>query len=628
MSNAGLGAKLRYRFDNIMARGNVAVIALLGVISLGWVVIAGLVAWIFKVFPLDEDNNAADYDVIEATWRQLTFTLDPGTFSGDLGWGWRLLSLLTTLFGVLVVASLIGVVSAAFDDQITKLRKGKSSVIESGHTVILGWNPKVFTIISELVVANESERRPAIVILADRDRVDMEDEIREKVGSTANTRVICRSGDPLDQDEVLRANPFEAKSIIVLSDDESTDPDATTIKTALALTNHVARPESDISIVGEIRHPSNLGVAQLVGKHEAQWILPLETISKLTVQTCRQSGLSRVYSELLQFEGDEMYFTEQPSLVGKTYLECQYHFATSTVVGIVSDDHSILNPPVDRVLAEGEQLIVIAEDDSTIELAEPVAPDKSKLGTVTPGPSAAERTLIVGSHSQLPLILEELSEYSPAGSQVTVVSDKKLPKLGTYANLAVDRVEGDTTERELLISLEPHSYDHILVLAYRDHLDIETADSRTLITLLHLRELAAEYGQDFNIVSEMLDDRNRRLAEITKADDFIVSDNLISRMMAQISENAELNEIYSGLFSADGAEIYLRPASWYVQLHTPVDFYTVLEGAARRNETAIGYRERTPSTSGDGNAKIRINPPKTEQRVYDEDDLIIVFAED
>jgi voltage-gated potassium channel Kch len=619
----GLGARLRYRFDNLMARGNVAVIGLLGLISLAWVLLAGFVARLFGIFPEDEQ-----YTAIEAIWRQLTFTLDPGTFSGDVGWQWRLLSLLTTLFGVLVVASLIGVISAAFDDQITQLRKGKSAVIESGHTVILGWNPKVFTIVAELAVANESEHKPAIVILADRDRVDMEEELKEKVGSTKNTRVICRSGDPLDQDEILRANPFAAKSIIVLSDDDATDPDAMTIKTTLALTNHPSRPEGEISIVGEVRHPSNLGIAHMVGKEEAQWVLPLETISKLTVQTCRQSGLSRVYSELLQFEGDEMYFTEQPSLVGKTYLECQFQFPSSTVIGIVNDEGAVLNPPVDRVLAAGEQLVVIAEDDSTIALGTPGEPDMTQLSTVEPTPSAMERTLIVGSHSQLPLILSELNEYSPAGSQVTVVSDQPLPALGNYPELTLDVRSGDTTDRDLLVSLEPHTYDHILVLAYREHLDIETADSRTLITLLHLRELASEYGQDFNIVSEMLDDRNRRLAEVTKADDFIVSDNLISRMMAQISENAQLNEIYSGLFSADGAEIYLRPASWYVQLGVPVTFNTVLAGAAKRGETAIGFRERTPESSGDGQATICINPAKTDERVYDEADLIIVFAED
>ncbi|NTV40173.1 MAG: potassium transporter TrkA, partial [Demequinaceae bacterium] len=163
MNAPTLVTRVRYWFDNTMARGTSAVIGLLGLVSLAWILVAGFIAWAFQ---LKQDGSS--YSYIEATWRQLTFTLDPGTFSGDVGVAWLTLSLLTTLFGVLVVASLIGVVSAAFDDKISELRKGKSNVLESGHTVIVGWNSKVFTIISELVVANESERKPVIVILADR----------------------------------------------------------------------------------------------------------------------------------------------------------------------------------------------------------------------------------------------------------------------------------------------------------------------------------------------------------------------------------------------------------------------------------------------------------------------------
>jgi len=487
MKKPSIGARLRYRFDNVMARGTSSVILLLGLISLGWVLLAGLIAMVFGLGPDDEK-----YGFIEATWRQLTFTLDPGTFSGDNGWDWRLPSLLTTLFGVLVVASLIGVISSAFDDLITKLRKGKSAVIENGHTVILGWNPKVFTIISELVVANESERKPAIVVLADRDRVDMEEEIREKVGSTRNTRVVCRSGNPLDQDELLRANPFAARSIIVLGDEDVPDADAITIKTTLALTNHPSRPEGDIAIVGEIQHHNNLGVAQLVGKHEAQWVLPVETISKLTVQTCRQSGLSRVYSELLQFEGDEMYFSEQPSLTGLTYLECQLRFAHSTVVGVVNAEGSVLNPPADRILAAGEQLILIAEDDSTIAVTAAGTPDAAGVSTVAAPEPAPEQTLILGSHSQLPLILSELSEYSPPGSSATVVSDHPLPELSDYSGLRVDFQVGDTADRDVITALDPGSYDHILVLAYRDDLDMDCrlAHSDHLASLARTRQRA------------------------------------------------------------------------------------------------------------------------------------------
>jgi len=623
MNTPSFATRVRYWFDNTMARGTSAVIGLLAAVSLAWILVVGFIAWAFDLAPTEER-----YGYIEATWRQLTFTLDPGTFSGDTNWTWLALSLLTTLFGVLVVASLIGVVGAAFDDKITELRKGKSNVLESGHTVIVGWNSKVFTIIAELVTANESERKPVIVVLANRDKLEMEEAIREKAGDTKNTKVICRSGNPLDQDELLRANPYQAKSIIVLGDEDSSDPDSMTIKTTLALSNHPRRPTGAISIVGEVRDPSNLEAARLVGKEEARWVLPLEMISKLTVQTCRQSGLSTVYSELLRFEGDEIYFTDQAELAGLTYLECQMRFASSTVIGVATADGPVVNPGPERVLIAGEQLIVIAEDDSTITITPAGVPDLSKVTGVGKDESKPERTLILGSNSQLPLMLGEFNEYVAPGSVVTVVSNHPLPELGTHTHFMIDARDGDTSDRRTLSSLEPGSYDHVLVLAYRDHLEAEAADAKTLVTLLLLREIADASDLDLNIVSEMLDDRNRKLAEVTKADDFIVSDNLMSLMMSQISENPELGALYNGLFAAEGAEIYLRPVEWYVALDTPVDFYTVAAGAAQRGETAIGFRDVTPTGAGDGQAAIRINPSKAEPRTYSAGDRIIVFAED
>ena len=48
-------------------------------------------------------------------------------------------------------------------------------------------------------------------------------------------------------------------------------------------------------------------------------------------------------------------------------------------------------------------------------------------------------------------------------------------------------------------------------------------DAKTLVTLLHLRDMAQKDETPFSIVSEMLDLRNRELAEATQVDDFIVS---------------------------------------------------------------------------------------------------------
>jgi hypothetical protein len=130
-------------------------------------------------------------------------------------------------------------------------------------------------------------------------------------------------------------------------------------------------------------------------------------------------------------------------------------------------------------------------------------------------------------------------------------------------------------------------------------------------------------GVPFTITSEMLDDRNRELAEVTKVDDVIVSDKLISLLVTQISENEHLTEVFDELFSADGSELYMRPAGDYVKLGEATTFRTLVESAARRGEVAIGYR--IVGAEGGG---VVVNPSKSEPIELRESDRVVVLAED
>jgi hypothetical protein len=196
----------------------------------------------------------------------------------------------------------------------------------------------------------------------------------------------------------------------------------------------------------------------------------------------------------------------------------------------------------------------------------------------------------------------------------------------TLQNQALHFHTADTTKRKVLEGLDLASYRHIIVMSYSDALEMQLADARTLVTLLHLRDIADRRSLRFSIVSEMLDVRNRNLAEITQADDFIVSDRLISLMMAQVATNKALNAVFADLFDTDGAEVYLKPMSDYVQTGVAVDFYTVLESARRRNETAIGYRLEVNSNNKDMQYGVVINPNKTDTVTFDATDRVIVLA--
>ena len=622
------GERLRYWFDNWMARGPIALMALLGIATVGFVAILGTVAWIVLTLIGDTDNLGDESQTpLDLIWRSLMRTLDPGTMGGDQEWPFRIMMLIVTIGGLVIVASLIGIVSGAFDSKVEELRKGRSRVLEHDHTLILGWSTKVFPIIREICIANLSRGKSAIVILADRDKVEMEDDIKAQVGDLGTTKIIVRSGDPMNLAELEVANPHTARSIIVLAPDEADDPDATVIKTTLAVTNNPHRKDGTYHIVGELQHPGNLEAATLVGRDEAHWVLSTELISRITVQTCRQSGLSVVYSELLDFDGAEIYFTEQPSLVGSTYFDAQLAFATSAVMGLVRGGKVTLNPSADTVIGSGDLIIVIAEDDDAVALAEPGTPDLSVVSDSTVEPATPEATLVLGHNEGLKLMLAELDGYSTARSRVTIVADVDEPGFDGLVNLDVSFQRGDPTSRAVLDALYVHEFDHIIVLAAKETLPAQRADAKTLITLLHLRDIAVKKGSNLNVVSEMIDDRNRELAEVTQADDFIVSDQLISLMLSQLSENKRLTDVFDELFASSGAEIYLRPAHLYVAPGVEADFYAVLEAARRRGETALGYRLEEFARNSERDYGVAVNPTKTEKRVFAPGDKVIVLAD-
>ena len=76
-------------------------------------------------------------------------------------------------------------------------------------------------------------------------------------------------------------------------------------------------------------------VINMVGEDDhVQAVLTRDLIARVVAQTSRQSGLSIVYTELMNFGGDEIYFQHEPALAGKTYGEALLMYEDSCVIGI------------------------------------------------------------------------------------------------------------------------------------------------------------------------------------------------------------------------------------------------------------------------------------------------------
>jgi ion channel POLLUX/CASTOR len=626
--------RFRYAFDALMARGAWALIAWHLVLALAAVVLVSLLVAALGLTPADPDGAGEPIGFLALVWTTLMHAIDPGTITGDDQPGpFRALMMLATVLGILLVGSLVAVLVASVSERFDELRKGRSRVLESDHSLIVGWSRQIFTICEELAQANLSRGGGVIVIYAEHDKVWMEDELRGKVGDTGKTKIVVRSGDPSDPDGLAVVAPEQARAIVVLAP-EGADDDTEVIRALLAVGRSSAAPGRTQHVVTELRNPRNLAVARLTSARRTEVLEVGDLVAKIAVQTCLQAGLSVVYEELLSFRGDEIYFVDAGPVVGLSFGDALQQFEDCTLLGVREREGAVaLNPGMDRVIAAGEQIIVIAADDDRIRAAPWTgAVDEAAIAASPSSRSGPERTLILGWNSRVPAIVAGIDAYVAAGSEVEVVSadpraaailDELRPSLG---QVALGHRFGDVSDRQVLDALAPRTWNHVMVLPADRIAGATQADAQVLVALLHLRDLAQELDRPFSVVSEVRDVRSRDLAEVARADDFIISDRFIGLLLAQIAENADLAPVFAELFDPSGSEIYLRPASDYLIGEAEIELRTLVEVGRRRGEIVIGVRIMALSKDAERNFGIQINPPKSTRMRLCASDRVIVLA--
>ncbi|MCX4821465.1 NAD-binding lipoprotein [Streptomyces sp. NBC_01142] len=624
---ASVGQRARYWFDNTLSGGTSVLVGWLAAACLAVVLPASAVlVWTDRQTPATLSGKLA------AVWKSAGQTLRLG---GEVGPPLRMvLSVLLALVALLYVSTLVSLITTGMSEKLLALRRGRSAVLEEGHAVVLGWSEQVATVVSELVTANANRRCATVAVLADQDKTGMEEALETRVGATGRTRLICRSGSPTDPADLARVSPGTADAILVLPCERPPE-DGEIVKTLLALRAAVG-DDGRARVVAAVRD-DRYRLAATLAAGPGGVVLEIDDITaRLVVQAARQPGLSVVHQDLLDFAGDEFYTVAEPTLTGRTFGEALLAHATSSVVGLVRGGAVALNPPSGTVILPGDLLVVIAQDDDTTVLsAVPPSVDHTVIVERPPVTARPERVLLLGWNRRAPRIVGQLASYTVPGSVLDVVAE------GGYATAAAvraaDAAAGDTlavvlrhgepTRPETLNEVDAASYDSVIVLGPDRGQGDDEPDDRALVTLLLLRALEQASGREIPVVTEMTDDRNRVLAPVRPGADFIVSGKLIGQLMAQISQNWHLAELFEELFSPDGNGIRLRPAAHYVRPECDATFATVVESARRRGECAIGYR--SPAHAGtQADHGIRINPHKaTVRRWTDRDEVIVIAGE-
>lgn len=604
----GFRAKLRYHVDAFIGGGAGKQLAFLAVLTVAFIFFFSLTGLILG---LDAANNITGNVFergYEIAWFYFGRVIDSGTFVGEAGFLNRIVSTGVTVAGVVVAGLLISALAGNFQQALESIRKTGAPVMEEGHFLILGWSEKIYSVIDQLSEAYAAQGRITVVVMAERDKVQMEDDLYDKVQSQHRVKLVVRSGSSVVLNDLAKVSFDRAKAIVVLVDDADVDDpdkaDARIMKTLMAIFNHpdAKSVASQLRVTAEVMQSHNQELAVIASNHRARVVKTNEMISKIILQTARIAGLSLVYDELLRFEGNEIHFKKIPPVVGKRFGEILLDFPNGLLVGVAKSDGSghVLNPPADHVMGADEELLILAEDSRIA-----YQPFQGQLPALPPIDSSAqkkvEHMLVLGWNPKIFPMIKEFDDYVAPGSTLTLVNSlteeergaQIEEKVGEVGTVQLRHLVGQFTSRNLMDQLQPQNYPLVMVLGDAvESKSAEEADTRAIIALLLLRDCARRSGLAPNqrVCSEILDPKNRELAATTRINDIVISNEMVSMVLAQITYEPRVQAVLEDLLRSEGSETYVKPIELYCPLGQPTTIEYLILAAKARNECLLGVQ--------------------------------------
>jgi hypothetical protein len=642
----GARAAFKYAFDNFMSRGGLSVFIALMCLFVAAIAVVAILRFTANVVAPQESTAA----LRDQWWLSFLQIADGGSIAEDTGSNAvnRVVGIVALLLGMVLFSSLVAFITSQFEAMLTEMRKGKSNVIETGHTLILGFGDRVLEIIRELVIANESEKDAAIVVLAEKEKDEMDDFFRDRVEDAKTTRIVTRSGSTSSIYLLKRAAISSAKSVVILNDAAEDAPhaekalaDARVLKTILAVISCTGE-EAMPPIVAELHLRSKQRLALNISDRIA--IIDEHSIlAKLMVQTSRISGLAQVYDHLVGFEGNEFYFHRPDEGWGaKTYGDLIFHFPTCCVLGLRTAEGVIkINPDRNEPVGVDDEALLLAEDDSTISYSPTRVATTGAVAIrpASPLPKAVERQLIIGWSQKTPTIIDEYSNYLIDGSCIDVLAadpdDAKKKEFAAiqerHPTIAMRLLEADIDNPEILPSLRPERYDNVIILSGEGGV-AELLDSDTIAILLAFRQYFRARGDPdlkTQLITEVADSENIDVIKETGVKDFLISNQFVSKIYAQVSENQDVLKVYEDLFREEGSEVYLKPVGLFLAEVPPsVTFADLCAAALERNESCFGVRVLAEEKDKSRSYGFYINPPKSQAFSLRPGDRLITLAED
>ena len=599
----------KYYLENFIARKSNFVYFLL-VIS---IISALLMLGVKGVFGMNDDKPFLDQ-----WWDSLTNIINIG--SGD-NFNERLVNFLYWALGVAFSGTIIAFLAAKVSNFITNLNKGKSTIIDTNHYVIIGWNANIFNIFAEIQTANLNQSKPTILCFNGLDNLEMRAMIDLEISKFKKIRVLTRSGDVYNIADLARTNAKNAKSVIILDDTVKKNFNIET--TLLAVKKNI--PNNNIPIVVQFSNEDNIATLSDLMSNQLYPISKNKLISNVTSQAVRNKHISTVVLDFLDYAGDEVYFFKAGVFVGFTFKQVMLNLQSEMLIGVLTNNNKVvLNPDKNYIIQNEDQLIIIAEDDENILKLhdKPYLSELLNVIAIKPRTESFEepKSILVLGWSKLgQQIFDKTIQFLGAGSKVSFLYRKDfattIPNTENYSH-EVSLIESNTNDQELLSNcLTANDFDIVLILGYDDYYSADVSDTYSMMKNLAVKKILETKKTSFStrIILQLNDGSKKDLISTNQESEFIVSDLLSALLITQLADNPKLWYVFEELFSNEGLKININHSDAYDPIKKEeISVEDLLILALKKDETLIGYVENNQCYLNPNKSKIINDITKTE----------------
>ncbi|MBE0701291.1 MAG: hypothetical protein IH571_06360 [Acholeplasmataceae bacterium] len=497
--------------------------------------------------------------VARALWESgITWMLEPGFYDPSVAYSIRIISIVVILTSMITFSGgIIGYVASLFSSIIETARQGKGKMYIYDHILILNWNNKALELIADY---RYDEQTTNIVVLSGDDKEEIDKAIKRKLYDTGKHQakmklnVIVRQGEVFSKSDLMDVCIEDAKTIIILSDedlgaiDAEKHSDILAMKTLMLVSNLNIKPEQTIIVEVKQQQTINL-IKDKIGvnkelKDQIIPILPDELMGRLIAQTILMPDLNWVYQELFSFEGAEFY----------------------TVDGIEAEDYITQYPYAIPIYTHDNRLYVLSENEKQMMLKRDKPLSSYQKLEINNKTRYQDKTLLIfGKNNKLEYILDSIRLYERENK----------------TKINVSFIESNEASDIELHTKDLEKIDTILILS-NDYLEPKHYDSDVLVTLLMTQEIAKKHHAE--IVIELLDPRHFDIAQSYNIKNTIISNEYISRLITQLSKNRHLYFLYEDLLTYDPEdsleetyEVYAYKAKDIFQNPLPMSFSSKAE---------------------------------------------------